>query len=123
MSNASKSIFVFGIYIICTGLILIFAPNMLLALIGLPIATEVWVRALGIIGAILGLYYIQAARENLIGFYRMTIWGRVFVMLGFTSLAVLTPGSRAIILVGLVDFCCAIWTWLALQQDEKKAYP
>src|SRR6185295_32798 len=99
MSNAAKSILVFGIYIVCAGLILIFAPNILLGPVGLPVPTDIWVRVFGILAAVLGLYYVQAARENNVGFYRMTIWARVIFMLSVTALGLTTPGH-----VGLVLF-------------------
>jgi hypothetical protein len=117
MNNASRSILIFGIYVVIVGLTLIVIPNTLLVLLGFPTVTEVWVRVLGVLAAILGLYYVQAAREHNVGFYRMTIWGRALFMASLTALGLLTPGHAPLILFGLVDLAFAAWTWFALRQE------
>lgn len=117
MSNATKSVLVFGIYIVAVGLTLIFIPNVLLGLFGFAAATEVWIRVFGVLAGILGLYFIQAARERNLGFYRMTVWGRVIFTLSLIVLGLLTPSYRALILFGMVDLLGALWTGLALRQE------
>src|SRR5438105_4823650 len=59
MSNAAKSILVFGIYIICAGLTLVFAPNILLGPVGMPLPADVWVRMFGVLPA-RALYWPRA---------------------------------------------------------------
>ncbi len=118
MSNASMSVLVFGLYIIGGGLGLIFVPNTVLGLVGLPATTEVWIRGMGVLGVVLGLYYVQAARDNNLAFYRMTIWARLLFMFCFSALGLLTPGYTVLILFGLIDLVGAIITWLALRQES-----
>jgi hypothetical protein len=117
MSNATKLILVFGIYVVLVGLTLTFIPNTLIGLMGFPVANEPWIRALGILASVLGLYYVQAARENNIGFYRMTIWGRILFMLSLSTLGLVTPGYAGMILFGAVDLIFAAATWFTMRQE------
>jgi hypothetical protein len=119
MNNAAKSILVFGIYLLLTGLTLVFLPNTLLGLFGFPAANEIWIKVFGILATILGLYFVQAARENNIGFFRMTLVARVLFMISISALGLLTPGYTMLILFGLVDLAGAAWTWWALRQEAK----
>jgi hypothetical protein len=119
MNNATRSILVFGIYIICAGLSLVFIPNVLTGIVGLPPTTELWSRAFGALAAVLGLYYLQAVRKRNIGFYRMTVTGRVVFASSLAAMGLLTPGYQALILFGTVDLLGAIWTGLALRQEAK----
>ncbi len=115
MSHAAKSILVFGVYILVMGIALLVAPNVVLGLLGFPLTTEVWIRVLGVVGGVLGFYYIQAGRNELTAFFRATVYGRCtfFVLLiGLVALG-LAPGM--LILFGVVDFLGAVWTGLALR--------
>ena len=44
MHPASLSIKAFGVYAAVTGIGLLLAPNVVLAPLGVPMATEVWIR-------------------------------------------------------------------------------
>src|SRR5262245_25577884 len=107
MTNAAKSILVFGIYLVITGLALVFAPNTLLGLFGFPPANEIWIKVFGALAAVLGLYFLQAARENNIGFFRMTLIARVVFPILISVLGLLTPGYAMLIAFGLVDLAGA----------------
>src|SRR5713226_1616926 len=47
MSQAEKSLFVFGIYLSGLGVVLLFFPNLLLRFFGVPPTNEVWIRING----------------------------------------------------------------------------
>ena len=58
MSAVALSIFVFGIYLIITGLGFAAIPNILLPLLKFPKSTEPWVRVVGIIVVVfIGKFY------------------------------------------------------------------
>ena len=57
MSKAALSMFIFGIYVILFGIILMVVPNALLAIFGLPATTEVWVRVVGMLVFLIGYLY------------------------------------------------------------------
>ena len=66
MSKAAFSVFVFSIYLLVMGFVLVVMPNHLLSLFQLPETNEVWIRVVGMLILILGLYYSTAARYGLI---------------------------------------------------------
>src|SRR5688572_33188185 len=103
MKNATTSILVFGIYVVIVGLSFLLVPNVVLGVFGLPAANEVWIRVLGLLAFALGLYYVQASRDDNRAFYAMTIWGRVVFAIGVLILAFTNPGHMQLILFAAVD--------------------
>jgi uncharacterized membrane protein len=53
MSKSATSVLVFGIYAFVLGIILLFAPNLLLALFGIPATNEVGCR--DFVSAVVGM--------------------------------------------------------------------
>ena len=49
MSRAAVSLFVFGIYLLLLGTVLMVAPNAFLALFGLPSTHDVWIRVVAML--------------------------------------------------------------------------
>ncbi len=115
MTSAARSVFVFGLYLLVTALALATLPNAFLGVLGVAPTTEVWIRVLGVVVGVLGAYYVVAARENLVAFFRASVWGRVLVLLGFTTLVLLRLGPPQLIAIGLVDAAGALWTRVALR--------
>lgn len=118
MARSAKSILIFGIYLVVLGIVLIMAPNMLLGLFGIPPTTEVWIRVLGVIVAILGCYYIVAGQNGLVPFFRATVYGRSAVLISFVVFAILGLVKPILILFGMIDFLGAIWTALMLRAES-----
>jgi hypothetical protein len=118
MSKAAKSILVFGIYAVVVGLTFLVIPNIALALLGGPTSDEVWIRVLGLIVAILGYYYIQAARHELTPFFRSTVQGRPLVLVGFIVFVLLGLAKPVLIIFGVIDLLGALWTGLALRTSQ-----
>jgi hypothetical protein len=120
MSQAAKSLFVFGIYLCGLGLILVFVPNLILRVFGVAPTNEVWIRINGMVVLCLSFYYVQAARSELTVFIRWTVWARVAVIFYFVAFVLLVAAPKALLLFGLVDLLSAIWTWLALKKDDAR---
>ncbi len=116
MLNPTRSILVFGVYVVLVGLSLFLIPNVITSIFGLPTATEAWVNAVVALLVPVGLYYVQAARENNVGFYRMTVWGRAIFITMFVITALTHPGYTNLILFAIVDSLATLWTWYALRQ-------
>ena len=116
MSKAALSMFVFGIYVIVLGVILMVIPNVLLSLFGIPATTEVWVRVVGMLVFLIGYYYVRASRneKEMISFYRWTVHARSSVIIFFIIFVALGFVSPLLILFGVVDLLAAIWTWKSL---------
>lgn len=115
MSKAGKSILVFSVYMFALGLILLFIPNVLLSLFGIPDTNEVWIRVVGMLVLILGGYYLQAARNDLVPFFRASVVGRFSVLVFLTVFVVAGFAPASLILFGVIDAAAAAWTALSLR--------
>ena len=115
MTKASRSIFVFGIYLIVNAFVLAISPNTMLGLLGLAPTTEPWIRILGVVIGVLGAYYVSAARHDLTPFFRATVWGRGIVLFALCLFALLKLAPAVLIGFGVLDSAGALWTWSALR--------
>lgn len=118
MSKSSLSLFVFGLYLVVLGLILIIAPNFLLGVFFMPSTAEVWIRVVGVLVLFIAFYYIQAARQEMTEFIKLTVYPRSFLILFFIAFVLLGLARPALILFGMVDLLGAIWTVLALRSPK-----
>ncbi len=110
MSKAATSVLVFGVYLIVIGLGFLLVPNMFLGLFGFPTTTEPWIRVMAVLLLILAYYYIQAARNEMTGFFRLTVHGRASVIVFFAAFVALGLAQPMLIMFGAVDLLGAIWT-------------
>src|SRR3989304_4771548 len=109
MSKAAVSVFVFGCYILVNAVVLLADPNLLLAALGLEPTREPWLRLLGLMTLALSLYYIQAAREGVTAFFRLTLWGRSIILIGTIGLAAAGLVPPVIVVFGVVVAAGALW--------------
>ena len=117
MSHAAKSLFVFGTYLGGLGLLLLFVPNFVLNIFGVPPTNEVWIRINGMFVLCLSFYYVQTARNELTTFIRWTVWTRIAVIFYFAAFVLLVSAPKALLLFGLIDLLSAMWTLFALKKD------
>ena|SRR5258706_8256492 len=121
MTSAAKSVLVFGLYLLALGGGLLAAPDAMLALFGRPPASDPWLRVVGLVVIVVGLYYVSAARSGVVAFFRWTTWGRplaggaLLIMMG----AGLLP--RFTVLLAVLDFAGAAWTAMALRGTDRAA--
>ena len=115
MSQAARSVFVHGLYLALSGLTLIAVPNLLFGLLGISLTTEVWARLVGVLTLILGFYFIQAARKEVLEFMRWTVYARLTFMSFCVLFVLLNFIGPVLLLFGLLDLLGAIWTALALR--------
>jgi hypothetical protein len=115
MKNAALSVRVFGIYLAVTGVTLYWLPNAILPLLGLPEATEIWVRLAGLLTGILGMYFIRAAARGEAGFFRDTITARLIFFTGVVGLVAALGASPLLLAFGAIDLLGAAWTLWALR--------
>lgn len=116
MTNAAKSVYYFGFYLLLLGLTLVSLPNMLLSMFGFEPTTEVWIRVLGAIVFTIGIYYIFIAPTNNETFIKITVYARASIMAWFTLFVLLGWAQPMLLLFGGVDLLGAIWTWNALRK-------
>ena len=116
MTPAAHSILAFGAYLVALGLALLLSPNALLGLFGFAPTGEVWIRVVGMLAGILGVYYLQAARAGLAAFFRWTVPVRLSVPAFFAAFVVLGMAPAPLLLFGAADAAGALWTWSALRR-------
>jgi hypothetical protein len=115
MSGVARSLLVFGWYLAAFGAFLVFAPNLLLGVFGLPPTDEVWIRVVGVLVLIIAYYNVRLAREELLPYARLTVHARVAVLVFLVAFVLAGLVKPMVIVVGLVDFAGALWTAAALR--------
>jgi hypothetical protein len=115
-SNRHLSLVVQSIYVIITGLQLIFIPNVLLTMFGFEPTSEIWIKVLGIVVLPLAAIYYAISKQGNEESVRATIISRGFVGIGFTLLALSGQAKLNLILFAGIDIATAIWTWFELKK-------
>lgn len=123
MSRAAYSSKVFSIYLFVVGLVLVAAPNVLLALFRLPATSEAWIRVIGVLAFNIGIYAWVAARHEDHSFFEASVYTRCIFFAMVTTLALLGLASPMIVCFGVPDLLGAIWTHRALSADARPALP
>ena len=118
MNKSSTSVLVFGIYLIGMGAGLVFMPNVLLGMLGMPPTDEIWSRVVGVLALLLAFYYIQAARTGTKAFMQWTVYGRIFVFVAFVAFVLAGMVGPVMILLGGVDLLGALWAGSALRAEN-----
>jgi hypothetical protein len=99
-------------------LTLLLAPNVLLAIFGIPRTDEVWVRILGVVLAVIGYYQIQAGRTGSDWFMRASVLGRTGIAMTLFGLVATGAAPPVIALFGAVDLAGALWTAYSLRHGS-----
>ena len=116
MTPAAKSVYYFGFYLYLVSATLIFIPNILLGVLGIPLTNEVWIRVLGVLVGLIAFYYHQSGAKNISAFFPLTIPTRIIVLISFILFAVLKMASPMLVGFGAVDFAGAMWTMMVLKK-------
>lgn len=116
MNNARLSVLVFGFYMVfVAGLGFMAIPMPILNLLRLSAGDDVWVRFIGMLASILGVYYILVARSHLDRFIPWTIPTRYFAASFMVLMVVLGKIGPGLLLLAAIDAGAATWTWLAVR--------
>ena len=121
MSAAAISIAAYGIYLLGQGLAMLIAPNVVLPILGMPQALDVWVRIVGMTLVFFSLYYFLAARLEYRAFFALTVVTRVAVPFVFAALIATGQGPQGLLLFTPADLLFALWTALALRRPAPMA--
>ena len=117
LSPAARTILYFSYYIWLAALFMLLSPQALLAPGSSP-DTTAWVRTMGAVLLILGLYYHVSARTEQRGFFQATVWGRWAALPLFGLLAALGWVPWVMAAGTLVDVVGAFWTAAALRRPQ-----
>lgn len=69
---------------------------------------------LGVVTLALAIYYVTAARNGLVAFFRATVPVRAVVVAAFVGLVAVGAAPWQLVLFGLIDAAGAVWTAMAL---------
>lgn len=116
LSPAARTILYFSYYIWAVALFMLLSPQLVLAPGGSPAEVTSWVRTMGAVLLILGLYYHISARTEQRGFFLATVWGRWAALPLFGLLAALGWVPWIMAAGTLVDVAGAFWTARALRR-------
>ena len=111
MNKAAKSILFFGSYILVTGLVLLMIPELLLRLLMINDTADIWIRLLGLALSALGYYYVKAARDGNIDFFKGTIPVRIAQFAVVVVLVVLYDGPYILIGISAIEALSGIVTY------------
>ena len=118
MRKSAFSVFVFGIYLMLGGIGFLFIPNICLSILGMQMTQEVWIHIMGWCMFFIGLYYIVAARNELMPFIRWTTYTRPNLIIFLAILVMLGKVEPIIIAFGVIELIGAIWTIMALRSEQ-----
>ena len=118
MNRACKSIFIFGLYSLLMGTVLLFLPNMVLPLFNLPVSGEPWLNLLGFVLICSGYYYIRSALSGNMQFALYTIHTRFAAPLVVAYLILTGKADWHFISFGIVDGLGGLWTWYELKRNK-----
>lgn len=119
MSKSAFSAKVFAVYLFFAGTLLAVVPNLLLSVLQIAQTSEVWIRVIGVIAFMIGIYAWVAAKHEFKPFLVASVYTRGVVFVAFTSFAVLGLGSPMIVLFGVADLLGGVWTHWALKADAR----
>lgn len=110
---------VFGVYLLASGASFAAAPGTVLPLLGLAAPTDAWVRIVGLLSAILGMYFLYCARADQRRFFQATVIARLIFFSGVTTLAIAGLAPTLFVGFGVVDLVGAGWMQLALRATRE----
>ncbi|MDX2247099.1 MAG: hypothetical protein SF052_10005 [Bacteroidia bacterium] len=115
MKQTTLSMYVQAGYMLGMGLGLMFMPNVVLNLLGIEQATEVWIRILGALALTFSAYYFVLTRRDYVPFFRLSVWGRYFFCACLIVMAAIGIGPQQLYLLAGVEILLAAWTHLSLR--------
>jgi len=117
MGKAERSLFVFGLYMIfIVGLGFIFIPTFILDLFSLHYGDDTWIRFVGLLASIIGVYYLVAVRAKLNQMFIWTVWMRYYAVAFMIALLILAKVGLPILIFATIDAVAATWTLLSLKK-------
>ncbi|WP_075796004.1 hypothetical protein [Massilia putida] len=121
MSRSVLSAKVFAVYLFIVGPVLVFAPNILLAIFRIAPVGDVWIRVVGLLALNIGVYLWRLADHR--PFLEASVYTRVLVCAVFFMFALTGMADPMIALFGVIDLCGGLWTWFALKADARASAP
>jgi hypothetical protein len=116
LSDPFFSLIVFGVYCGLIGTVLLFAPRIILPRFGMHEEVNSFTFMMGMALICFSFYYFAAGIARDTFFAKLTIYTRVAIP--FVTMSLYLAGNVPFhnVLLGLLDACSGIWTFLALRK-------
>lgn len=112
---AARSLMAFAVYLLAAGLLLLTAPSLLLAPVGLPTPQDVWIRIVGLLALALGSVDLLAARHRLAVLVHASVWRRGLAATCMVALVAIGVAPSALLVFAAADALTALWTAYTLR--------
>jgi hypothetical protein len=116
MKNASMSIKYFGMYLIWLGVAIVSGVNLAKDVLQIPDLPNSWLRFIGLLVFCLGIYYITAARNGWVMFYKTTVGLRLLVVAFLVLHVAIGEFPMIFLLLSAIDLLGAIWTFISVKR-------
>lgn len=108
--NYYKSLLGQVIYVLISGLQLLFIPNFLLVTFGLEPTSEIWIRILGMLVLALSFYYYAIYKNGGKEVVRATVQGRLFFCTGLSILVIMGMVKPVLMIFAIIETGLSLWT-------------
>jgi hypothetical protein len=115
MTPAARSVFLFGVYVLIVGILVTFAPAVILRVLQFPPAADEWIRMVGILSLVIGAYDVVSGRSNAEANIRASVPIRVGFAVCCCALVALGLMPAQLLPLAAIDVAGAVWTALALR--------
>ena len=114
MNGVRLSIFTWSVYILGMGVGLLLVPESVTDLLGMDPAKDVWIRVVGVVAVVLGVYYLGSAIHRARWMFWYSVPTRIVSGVALAFLAV-TESVWQLWLFAILDIASAGWTFVALR--------
>lgn len=119
MTDAAKSVFYFGFYVLLIGVLLLAIPQTFLSILKLPDIPEGWARIIGMLAIIIGVYDTVSGRNNLMPAIKASVYLRFFFFAGVLLLIISEQMPKEALPLGIIDAAGALWTLIASRRVNR----
>ncbi len=120
-SAAARSLQAFGAYLLGAGAMLIEAPALMLAPLGIVTPPDVWIRMVGLLAMCLGSVDLLAARAEVRSLIAWSVWRRGLAAVVIVAFVLAGFAPVALCLFAAIDAAAALWTAWALRRPTAQA--
>lgn len=122
MTRSALSVYMYGLYLIYgVGLPFLIIPHFTLGMFGMSAGDDMWIRFVGILGGIIGAFYIAAVLTRTQIFYGWTVPARYLSATFMAVMVALGKVGLAMLIFSAMDALTASITWVAIRADAAEA--
>ena len=122
-SAAARSLQVFGVYLLGAGALLLLAPALMLAPLGISTPGDVWIRMVGLLAMCLGSVDLLAARAEVRSLIQWSVWRRCLAAVVIVAFVLAGLAPMALCVFAAIDAAAALCTAWALRRPQDQPIP